>query len=75
MLKELGLGDDRLMSTHFRISRQSFDDGLVPLVADEDVLTLVKYVPKFTEIEVYLENMFHWLSDIPCLHREHQLTR
>nr|GEW61294.1 aminoacyl-tRNA synthetase, class 1a, anticodon-binding [Tanacetum cinerariifolium] len=30
----------------------SLDDGLVPLMADEDVLTLLKYLPRFKEIEV-----------------------
>lgn len=48
---ELGLGDDRIPFTHFRVPGQS----LVPLMSNEDVLTLLKYVPTFKEIDVYVK--------------------
>ncbi|GKA43140.1 hypothetical protein Tco_0735864 [Tanacetum coccineum] len=51
MLAELGLGDDRIMWTHFRIPCQSLDKGLVPLMAVEDVIILLKYVTRIEEIE------------------------
>nr|GEU49840.1 Gag-Pol polyprotein [Tanacetum cinerariifolium] len=56
MLDELGLGNGILLLSHFRITGESLDEGLVPLLGDEDVLTLLKYVPKFREIEVYVES-------------------
>ncbi|GKB76468.1 hypothetical protein Tco_0943363, partial [Tanacetum coccineum] len=55
MLDELGLGNGILLFSHFKILGESFDEGLVPLIGDEDVLTLLKHVPKFREIEVYVE--------------------
>ncbi|GJS57803.1 hypothetical protein Tco_0652587 [Tanacetum coccineum] len=55
MLDELGLGNDVLLFSHFKILGESFDEGLVPLIGDEYVLTLLKYVPKFIEIKVYVE--------------------
>ncbi|GJZ04017.1 hypothetical protein Tco_0537292 [Tanacetum coccineum] len=42
MLKELGLGDDSILFSHFRIPGKSLDDGLVTLMSNEDVLTLLK---------------------------------
>ncbi|PWA66207.1 heavy metal-associated domain, HMA [Artemisia annua] len=56
MLDELGLGVDTKMYTHFRILRESLDDGLVPLMSEEDMVTLLKYVPRFKETEVYTKN-------------------
>ncbi|GJR44468.1 hypothetical protein Tco_1312571 [Tanacetum coccineum] len=52
---EVGLGDGVLMFNNVRNPCESLDDGLVPLRCDEDVLTLLKYVPKFREIEVYVK--------------------
>ncbi|GJV01724.1 hypothetical protein Tco_1335293 [Tanacetum coccineum] len=54
-LDELGLGSGVLLFNHFRIPGESLDEGLVTLMGDEDVLTLLKYVPKFREINVYVE--------------------
>nr|GEU33366.1 copia protein [Tanacetum cinerariifolium] len=39
----------------FWISCESLDEGLITLMGDEDVLTLLKHVPKFKEIKVYVE--------------------
>ncbi|GJS06808.1 hypothetical protein Tco_0363604 [Tanacetum coccineum] len=55
MLEELDLSDDRFLFSNYRISSKSLVDGLIPLIADEDVVTLLKYVPRFKEIEVYVE--------------------
>ncbi|PWA76003.1 rcd1/Caf40 [Artemisia annua] len=51
MLDELGLGVDTKLYTHFRILGESLDDGLVPLMSEEDMVTLLKYVPRFKETE------------------------
>nr|GEW10297.1 transposase, MuDR, MULE transposase domain protein [Tanacetum cinerariifolium] len=67
MLDELGLGSSVLLLSHFRIPCESLDDGLVTLIGDEDVLTLLKYVPKFREIkekgmlikEILKDNVFN----------------
>ncbi|GKB57307.1 hypothetical protein Tco_0913493 [Tanacetum coccineum] len=55
MFDELVLGDDRLLFIHFKIRCTCFDDGLVPLMADEDVVKLLEYVPMFKEVDVYVE--------------------
>ncbi|PWA97584.1 transposase, MuDR, MULE transposase domain protein [Artemisia annua] len=55
MLDELGLGDDKILFTHFRIPEESLDDRLFPLISEEHVVILLKYVPRFKEIEVYIE--------------------
>ncbi|GJW24890.1 hypothetical protein Tco_0038701 [Tanacetum coccineum] len=56
MLGECGLGNgDKMIFTHFRIPGKSLDDGLVLLMADEHVPTLLKYLPGCKEIEVYIE--------------------
>ena len=53
MLRQFGLGDDdKIMFTHLRITGQYLDDGLIPLMSDQDVLTLFKYVPKFEDVYV-----------------------
>ncbi|GKB72344.1 hypothetical protein Tco_0933756 [Tanacetum coccineum] len=52
MLEELGLGDNnKILYTHFRIPDMSLDDGLVPLMADQDVIKLLNYVPECKEIK------------------------
>ncbi|GJS37957.1 hypothetical protein Tco_0536339 [Tanacetum coccineum] len=43
------------LPSHSRISGNSLDDGLVPLMSNEEVLTLLKYVPRFKEIKVYVK--------------------
>nr|GEU74136.1 hypothetical protein [Tanacetum cinerariifolium] len=56
MLKELGLRDNnKILFTHFKIPMMSFDDGLVPIIADHDVIELLNYVPECKEKEVYIE--------------------
>ncbi|GJW93213.1 hypothetical protein Tco_0172885 [Tanacetum coccineum] len=52
---------------HLRIPCESLDEGLITLMGDEDVLTLFKYVPKFREIKVYMEESMslveeHWTN-------------
>ncbi|PWA54404.1 hypothetical protein CTI12_AA434200 [Artemisia annua] len=55
MLEDLGYTDRTLVYTHFRIPEESLDDGLLQLKSDEDVKTLVEYVPFFTQLELYIE--------------------
>lgn len=62
MLYALGLGDRTLFS-HFRIPENSLDDGLVPLMSVEDVMQMFKYVPRFKEIEVYIEEGISSVED------------
>ncbi|GJZ64354.1 hypothetical protein Tco_0620775 [Tanacetum coccineum] len=57
MLDELGLGDGRLLFSHFNIPCTSLDDGLVSLMADEDVVKLLEYMPMFREFDVYVEEV------------------
>ncbi|GJU03412.1 hypothetical protein Tco_1113750 [Tanacetum coccineum] len=57
MLDELGLGDGRLLFSHFNILCTSLDDGLVSLMADEDVVKLLEYMPMFREFDVYVEEV------------------
>ncbi|GJY99015.1 hypothetical protein Tco_0516445 [Tanacetum coccineum] len=37
------------------IHGKSLDEGLVPLISHQDLLSLLKYVPSYKEIEVYVE--------------------
>ncbi|PWA36674.1 hypothetical protein CTI12_AA597560 [Artemisia annua] len=55
MLEDLGYTDRTLVFTHFRIPGESLDDGLLPLMSDKDARRLVKYVPRFRELELYIE--------------------
>ncbi|GJR16552.1 hypothetical protein Tco_0799204 [Tanacetum coccineum] len=43
--------DGRILFFHFRIPGKSIDEGLAPLMFDEDVLSLLKYVSRYREIE------------------------
>ncbi|GKC97850.1 hypothetical protein Tco_1168125 [Tanacetum coccineum] len=56
ILEELGYTGGRILFTHFKIHGHTLGDGLVPLRADEDVLTFMNYVPRFREIKVYIES-------------------
>ncbi|GKB10328.1 hypothetical protein Tco_0844251 [Tanacetum coccineum] len=55
MLDKLGLGDGRILFSHFKIPCTSLDDGLASLMADEDVVKLLEYVPRFREVDVYVK--------------------
>ncbi|GJS36294.1 hypothetical protein Tco_0534676 [Tanacetum coccineum] len=55
MFKDLGYIDGRLLLTHFRIPRESLDEGLLQLMSDEDVSRFLEYVHSFREEEVYIE--------------------
>ncbi|GKC18013.1 ribonuclease H-like domain-containing protein, partial [Tanacetum coccineum] len=56
MLEDLGLKDGSILFSRFRIPGKSLDEGLVPLMSNQDVLSLLQYVPIYKEIEVYVEN-------------------
>ncbi|GJW32693.1 hypothetical protein Tco_0052725 [Tanacetum coccineum] len=55
MLEDLGIKGGSFLFSHFRIPGKSLDKGLVPLISHQDVLSLLKYVPSYKEIEVYVE--------------------
>ncbi|GJW73730.1 hypothetical protein Tco_0133100 [Tanacetum coccineum] len=55
MFEDLGYIDGRLLFTHFRILGQSLDEGLLPPMSDEDVIRFLEYVPRFRDLEVYIE--------------------
>ncbi|GKF20342.1 hypothetical protein Tco_0068980 [Tanacetum coccineum] len=55
MFKNLGYIDGRLLFTHFWIPRESLDEGLLLPMSDEDVIRFLEYVPRFRELEVYIE--------------------
>ncbi|GKC49248.1 hypothetical protein Tco_1071993 [Tanacetum coccineum] len=52
MFKDLGYIEGMLLFTHFRILGQSLDEGLLPLMSEEDVIIFLEYVPRFREVEV-----------------------
>ncbi|GJT79994.1 hypothetical protein Tco_1054336 [Tanacetum coccineum] len=56
MLEELGFTYGRILFSRFGIPGKSLDEGLVPLMYDQDVVNSLKYVPRYREIEVYTEN-------------------
>nr|GEU67486.1 hypothetical protein [Tanacetum cinerariifolium] len=49
------LGDGRLLLGHFKIPCVCFNDGLVSLMADKDVMKLLECVPMFREVDAYVE--------------------
>nr|GEV34569.1 hypothetical protein [Tanacetum cinerariifolium] len=55
IFKDLGYIDGRILFTHFRIPRESFDVGLLPLMFDKGVIRFLKCVPRCKEVEVYIE--------------------
>ncbi|PWA44570.1 hypothetical protein CTI12_AA514650 [Artemisia annua] len=72
MLKDLGYTDRTLVYTHFRLPGESLDDGLLPLKSDEDVKTLVEYVPFFTQLELYIET---GVSIVECEMMDRMMTK
>ena len=56
ILAELSLGNNKqLLFTHFRVPGLNLDDGLVPLMSDQDVKVLLNFVPRYKEIDVFVE--------------------
>nr|GEU38583.1 hypothetical protein [Tanacetum cinerariifolium] len=55
MLEDLGIKGGSFLFSHFRIHGKSLDEGLVPLISHQDVLSLLKYVSSYKENNVYLE--------------------
>nr|GEY60960.1 hypothetical protein [Tanacetum cinerariifolium] len=55
LLEDLGIKDGSILFSHFRIPGKSLDEGLVPLMSNQDVLSLLQYVPIYKEIKVYAE--------------------
>ncbi|GJS97021.1 hypothetical protein Tco_0803989 [Tanacetum coccineum] len=55
MLEDLGIKDGSILFSRFRIPGKSFDEGLVPLMSNQDVLSVLHYVSIYKEMEVYVE--------------------
>ncbi|GJZ56692.1 hypothetical protein Tco_0862144 [Tanacetum coccineum] len=55
MLEYLGIKGGSFLFSHFRIPGKSLDEELVPLISHKDMLSLLKYVPRYKEIKVYVE--------------------
>ncbi|GJV75119.1 hypothetical protein Tco_1506703 [Tanacetum coccineum] len=51
LLEDLGFKDGEILFSYFRILGKSLDEGLAPLMSGEDVLSLLKYVPRYREFE------------------------
>ncbi|GJS03093.1 hypothetical protein Tco_0319601 [Tanacetum coccineum] len=56
LLEDLRFKDGRIRFSHFRIPGKSLDEGVAPLMSNKDVVSLLKYVPRDREIEVYVDN-------------------
>ena len=56
ILADLGLGDnEQKLFYHFRVPSMNSDDGLVSLMLDQDVKLLLNFVPRYKEIDVFVE--------------------
>nr|GEV12166.1 hypothetical protein [Tanacetum cinerariifolium] len=55
MFKDLGYMTGMLLFMHFRIPQESLDEGLLSLMSEEDMTIFLEYVPRFREVEVYIE--------------------
>nr|GEU65516.1 hypothetical protein [Tanacetum cinerariifolium] len=47
--------DGRLLFTHLRIPGESLDKSFLPLMSEKDVIRFLEYVPRFRELELYIE--------------------
>ncbi|KAL4566111.1 hypothetical protein LXL04_030221 [Taraxacum kok-saghyz] len=56
MVIELGYQKEQYLYYHYCILDQPLDFGLMPLGNDADLLKLISYVPKFRQINVYIES-------------------
>nr|GEW66614.1 O-fucosyltransferase family protein [Tanacetum cinerariifolium] len=55
MLEDLGIKDGSMLFFCFKIPGKSLDEGLVPLMSNQDILSLLQYVRIYKEIEVCVE--------------------
>ncbi|PWA40597.1 auxin efflux carrier family protein [Artemisia annua] len=56
ILADIGLGDnEQKLFIHFRVPSLNLDDGLVPLMSDQDVKLLLNFVPRYKEVDVFVE--------------------
>ncbi|PWA77083.1 transposase, MuDR, MULE transposase domain protein [Artemisia annua] len=56
ILAGLGLGDnEQKLFIHFRVPSLNLDDGLVPLMSDQDVKLLLNCVPRYKAVDVFVE--------------------
>ena len=56
ILVGLGLGDNnKKLFIHFRVPILNLDDGLVPLMSDQDVKLLLNFVPRYKDIDIFIE--------------------
>ncbi|PWA65591.1 hypothetical protein CTI12_AA334540 [Artemisia annua] len=69
---DLGYTNRTLVFTHFRILGESLDDGLLPLMSDKDAKRLVEYIPRFRELELYIETS---VSLVECQMMEQMMSK
>nr|GEU64957.1 alpha/beta hydrolases superfamily protein [Tanacetum cinerariifolium] len=50
MIEDLGFKDGRILFTYFWIPGKSLDEGLAPVMSDEDVFSMLWHVPRDREI-------------------------
>ena len=56
ILVDLGLGDkEQKLFIHFMVPSLNLDDGLVPLMSDQDVKLFLNFVPRYKEVDVFVE--------------------
>ncbi|GKE23175.1 hypothetical protein Tco_1434687 [Tanacetum coccineum] len=60
-VKDLGYVPKQLMFYHYKLPGKSLDYGLRPLSCDADVVSLMKLVENYKEVEVFLE---YWLTSV-----------
>ncbi|GKE16728.1 hypothetical protein Tco_1424305 [Tanacetum coccineum] len=48
--------DKMILGFDYWILGKSLDEGLVPLMFEKDVVNLLNYVPRYRELEVYIDN-------------------
>nr|GFA42871.1 hypothetical protein [Tanacetum cinerariifolium] len=57
MFKNLGYIEGMLLFKHFRIHRESLDEGWIPLMFEEGVIIYLEFVHGSREVEVYIETI------------------
>ncbi|GJX74979.1 hypothetical protein Tco_0313574 [Tanacetum coccineum] len=56
LLEDLRFNDGGILFSHFRIPGKSLDEGFVLLMSKENLVNVLKYVPRYKEIEVDIKN-------------------
>ncbi|GKC92467.1 hypothetical protein Tco_1157909 [Tanacetum coccineum] len=56
LLEDLRFNDGKILFSPFRIPGKSLDEGFVLLMSKENLVNVLKYVPRYKEIEVDIKN-------------------